>query len=43
VGSGDVFVDDVPDNQAFLVRLGHYLWGDIPDVSYLHGSLSFSI
>src|SRR5215212_123902 len=40
-GPGVVLVDDVPDDQAFLVRLDHYLRGDVPGVSYLHGSPHF--
>src|SRR5829696_8668085 len=40
-GPGVVLVDDVPDDQAFLVRLDHHLRGDVLDVSYLHGSPHF--
>src|SRR5215212_5913289 len=40
-GPGVVLVNDVPDDQAFLVRLDHHLRGDVLDVSYLHGSPHF--
>jgi hypothetical protein len=40
-GPAGVFVEDVPDDQAFLVGFGHHLCNDISDVSYLHGSHFF--
>jgi hypothetical protein len=42
-GPGGVFVDDVPDDQAFLVRFGHHLRGDVPDVFIFMILLCFSI
>jgi hypothetical protein len=33
---GVVLIDDVPDDQAFLVGFGHHLRGDVPDISYPH-------
>jgi hypothetical protein len=38
---GNVFVNDVLDDQALLVGLGHHLLGDIPAISYLHASPFF--
>jgi hypothetical protein len=40
-GPGNIPVNDVLDDQAFLVGLGHHLPDDIPAISYLHASPFF--